>query len=152
LRGGVKSQLHETGAVVLRGFDLTKTADGFQQMYLALGLEPCDDPLQVGGLVGGCRMDNEKRSCKMMKESDSFASLETRFLLVHLSHFDNLLFLEFMLSRVVSLVFILFYSILFYSILVGGGARRGGQVERHLRSSEQRVPVQILRRDAQRAG
>jgi hypothetical protein len=43
----VKAQLHQTGAVVLRGFELTKTADGFQQMYLALGLEPCDDPLQV---------------------------------------------------------------------------------------------------------
>jgi len=45
LRPDVKSKLHQYGAIILRGFELTKTSDGFQRMYLALGLDPCDDPL-----------------------------------------------------------------------------------------------------------
>ena len=43
LRGGRGARY---GAIVLRGFELTKTSDGFMQFYLALGMEPCDDPLQ----------------------------------------------------------------------------------------------------------
>jgi hypothetical protein len=42
----IKGQLHKNGAVVLRGFDLPKTADGFVAMHRAMGLQPCDDPLQ----------------------------------------------------------------------------------------------------------
>ena len=46
LKADAKKLLHENGAIVLRGFDLMKTPDGFQAFYLALGMEPCDDPLQ----------------------------------------------------------------------------------------------------------
>jgi len=41
----LRAQMLEHGAVVLRGFELTKTPEGFQSMYEALGLEPCLDPL-----------------------------------------------------------------------------------------------------------
>jgi len=46
LKPTAKALLHEKGAVVLRGWSLPSTTDGFQRMYLALGMEPCDDPLQ----------------------------------------------------------------------------------------------------------
>ncbi len=35
------------GAIIFRGFEMTKTPDGFLKFYLGLGLEPCDDPLSV---------------------------------------------------------------------------------------------------------
>lgn len=46
LKPTIKPMLHKHGAVILRGFEITKTSDGFQRFYLALGLDPCDDPLQ----------------------------------------------------------------------------------------------------------
>jgi len=46
LRPNTKALLHKYGAIILRGFELTKTPDGFLKFYLALGLAPCDDPLQ----------------------------------------------------------------------------------------------------------
>jgi len=79
LRSGVKAQLHETGAVVLRGFDLTKTADGFQQMYLALGLEPCDDPLQVRY---GCGLSSVATRLLFFFASSPFSSFTICFIVV----------------------------------------------------------------------
>ena len=46
LKANAKALLHKNGAIILRGFDLMKTPDGFQAFYLAMGMEPCDDPLQ----------------------------------------------------------------------------------------------------------
>lgn len=46
LRPTITTMMAEYGAIVLRGFELTKDTDGFLKMYLALGLKPCDDPLQ----------------------------------------------------------------------------------------------------------
>eukprot|EP00306_Pavlova_sp_CCMP459_P011383 CAMPEP_0185193880 /NCGR_PEP_ID=MMETSP1140-20130426/28169_1 /TAXON_ID=298111 /ORGANISM="Pavlova sp., Strain CCMP459" /LENGTH=413 /DNA_ID=CAMNT_0027760749 /DNA_START=17 /DNA_END=1258 /DNA_ORIENTATION=- len=41
----LRTKMETNGAVVLRGFKLTQEPEGFQQMYEALGLEPCLDPL-----------------------------------------------------------------------------------------------------------
>jgi hypothetical protein len=41
----LRAAMLSSGAVVLRGFELTKTPEGFQAMYSALGLKPCLDPL-----------------------------------------------------------------------------------------------------------
>ncbi|KAG8458148.1 hypothetical protein KFE25_011679 [Diacronema lutheri] len=41
----LRAAMLKNGAVLLRGFALTKTPEGFQQMYQALGLVPCLDPL-----------------------------------------------------------------------------------------------------------
>ncbi|KAJ1629188.1 hypothetical protein T492DRAFT_594034 [Pavlovales sp. CCMP2436] len=41
----LRAAMLKNGAVLLRGFGLTKTPEGFQQMYQALGLVPCLDPL-----------------------------------------------------------------------------------------------------------
>ncbi|KAG7364882.1 taurine catabolism dioxygenase TauD/TfdA family protein [Nitzschia inconspicua] len=42
----IKQKMQDHGAVVLRGFDLMKTQEGFQEFYNALGMKVCQDPLQ----------------------------------------------------------------------------------------------------------
>ena len=42
----IKKKMEDHGAVVLRGFDLMKTQEGFQQFYAAIGMKVCQDPLQ----------------------------------------------------------------------------------------------------------
>jgi len=42
----IKQKMQDHGAVILRGFDLMKEQDGFQQFYNALGMKICQDPLQ----------------------------------------------------------------------------------------------------------
>lgn len=42
----LKQKMEDHGAVVLRGFDLMKTQDGFQEFYALLGMKVCQDPLQ----------------------------------------------------------------------------------------------------------
>jgi len=46
LKASAKSLLHQYGAIIFRGFEMTKTPEGFKKFYLALGMDPCDDPLQ----------------------------------------------------------------------------------------------------------
>ncbi|KAL7558029.1 hypothetical protein ACA910_016480 [Epithemia clementina (nom. ined.)] len=46
----VRAALLQHGSVWLRGFDLMQTVQGFRQMYHALGLDPCLDPLHSSGL------------------------------------------------------------------------------------------------------
>ena len=46
----LRSELLKYGAVWLRGFDLMKSVRGHREMYEALGLEPCLDPLHSSGL------------------------------------------------------------------------------------------------------
>ena len=46
----IRSELLKYGAVWLRGFDLMKSVSGHREMYEALGLEPCLDPLHSSGL------------------------------------------------------------------------------------------------------
>jgi hypothetical protein len=46
----IRKELLEYGAVWMRGFDLTKSVNGYRQMYEAVGLEPCLDPLHSSGL------------------------------------------------------------------------------------------------------
>lgn len=41
----IKTQMQESGAVILRNFDLMKQQDGFQKFYSALGMKVCLDPL-----------------------------------------------------------------------------------------------------------
>jgi len=41
----LKQKMQDHGAVILRGFDLMKEQDGFQQFYNALGMKICQDPL-----------------------------------------------------------------------------------------------------------
>jgi hypothetical protein len=42
----IKQKMQDHGAVILRGFDLMKTQEGFQNFYNALGMKVCQDPLQ----------------------------------------------------------------------------------------------------------
>mmetsp|Transcript_43253 Transcript_43253/g.104781 ORF Transcript_43253/g.104781 Transcript_43253/m.104781 type:complete len:440 (+) Transcript_43253:150-1469(+) len=42
----LKQKMEDHGAVVLRGFDLMKTQEGFQEFYALLGMKVCQDPLQ----------------------------------------------------------------------------------------------------------
>lgn len=42
----IKQKMQDHGAVVLRGFDLMKEQEGFQQFYSAIGMKVCQDPLQ----------------------------------------------------------------------------------------------------------
>lgn len=42
----IKQKMQDHGAVVLRGFDLMKEQEGFQQFYAAIGMKVCQDPLQ----------------------------------------------------------------------------------------------------------
>jgi len=44
-KAALREDMVRTGAVLLRGFELTKTPEGFQRMYEALDLVPCLDPL-----------------------------------------------------------------------------------------------------------
>ena len=46
----IKKDLLKYGAVWLRGFDLPKSVKGYREMYEALGLDPCLDPLHSSGL------------------------------------------------------------------------------------------------------
>lgn len=46
----IRSDLLKYGAVWLRGFDLMKSVNGYREMWEALGLEPCLDPLHSSGL------------------------------------------------------------------------------------------------------
>lgn len=41
----LKRKMVENGAVILRGFESTKTSDGFQAFYNAIGMKVCLDPL-----------------------------------------------------------------------------------------------------------
>ena len=41
----ILDNLQKHGAVVVRGFDLSKTPEGFERMWKALGMEACLDPL-----------------------------------------------------------------------------------------------------------
>ena len=49
-REKIRADLLKHGAVWLRGFDLMKSFKGHREMYEALGLEPCLDPLHSSGL------------------------------------------------------------------------------------------------------
>jgi len=49
-RDKMLSELEKYGCVWLRGFDLMKTEAGFRDMYTALGLDPCLDPIHTSGL------------------------------------------------------------------------------------------------------
>lgn len=42
----IKQKMQDHGAVVLRGFDLMKSQEGFQAFYAAIGMKVCQDPLQ----------------------------------------------------------------------------------------------------------
>ena len=42
----IKQKMQDHGAVILRGFDLMKEQDGFQEFYAAIGMKICQDPLQ----------------------------------------------------------------------------------------------------------
>ncbi len=46
----IRAELLKYGAVWFRGFDLMKGVAGHREMYEALGLEPCLDPLHSSGL------------------------------------------------------------------------------------------------------
>lgn len=46
----IRANLLKHGAVWLRGFDLPKSVSGYRQMYEALELQPCLDPLHSSGL------------------------------------------------------------------------------------------------------
>jgi len=46
----IRKDLLKYGAVWVRGFDLMKSVSGYRQMYEALGLDPCLDPLHSSGL------------------------------------------------------------------------------------------------------
>lgn len=46
----IRAELLKYGAVWLRGFDLMKGVSGHREMYEALGLDPCLDPLHSSGL------------------------------------------------------------------------------------------------------
>jgi hypothetical protein len=41
----IKLKMQENAAVIFRDFDLMKKQDGFQQMYQAIGMKTCLDPL-----------------------------------------------------------------------------------------------------------
>ena len=43
------AQLEQAGALWFQGMDLMKSKEGFEQFYLTLGLEPCQDPLASVG-------------------------------------------------------------------------------------------------------
>lgn len=49
-KGSIRKELLKYGAVWLRGFDLMKSFKGHREMYEALGLDPCLDPLHSSGL------------------------------------------------------------------------------------------------------
>jgi len=46
----IRGELLKYGSVWLRGFDLMKSFSGHREMYEALGLDPCLDPLHSSGL------------------------------------------------------------------------------------------------------
>ena len=49
-RNEIRAELLKHGAIWFRGFDLMQTVSGFRNMYEALGLDPCLDPLHSSGL------------------------------------------------------------------------------------------------------
>jgi len=49
-RDHLRAELLKYGAVWFRGFDLMKSVNGHREMYEALGLDPCLDPLHSSGL------------------------------------------------------------------------------------------------------
>eukprot|EP00587_Corethron_hystrix_P005395 CAMPEP_0113313744 /NCGR_PEP_ID=MMETSP0010_2-20120614/10049_1 /TAXON_ID=216773 ORGANISM="Corethron hystrix, Strain 308" /NCGR_SAMPLE_ID=MMETSP0010_2 /ASSEMBLY_ACC=CAM_ASM_000155 /LENGTH=463 /DNA_ID=CAMNT_0000169825 /DNA_START=145 /DNA_END=1536 /DNA_ORIENTATION=- /assembly_acc=CAM_ASM_000155 len=49
-RKKIRADLLKYGAIWIRGFDLMKGVSGFREMYSALGLDPCLDPLHSSGL------------------------------------------------------------------------------------------------------
>lgn len=46
----LRAALLQHGAIWFRGFTLMQSVSGFRQMYEALGLDPCLDPLHSSGL------------------------------------------------------------------------------------------------------
>lgn len=46
----LKADLLKYGAIWFRGFDLMKSVKGHREMYEAMGLDPCLDPLHSSGL------------------------------------------------------------------------------------------------------
>jgi len=46
----IRTKLLKHGAIWFRGFDLPKSVSGYRNMYEALGMEPCLDPLHSSGL------------------------------------------------------------------------------------------------------
>lgn len=46
----IRQSLLKHGAIWFRGFDLMKGVSGHREMYEALGMEPCLDPLHSSGL------------------------------------------------------------------------------------------------------
>jgi len=49
-RDKIRSDLLKHGAIWFRGFDLMQDVQGYREMYEALGLDPCLDPLHSSGL------------------------------------------------------------------------------------------------------
>jgi len=46
----IMSKLKEHGAVLFRGFEVTKDPVGFRKAWMAIGLNPCLDPIHTSGL------------------------------------------------------------------------------------------------------
>lgn len=46
----IRKELLKYGAIWFRGFDLMKSVAGHREMYEALGMDPCLDPLHSSGL------------------------------------------------------------------------------------------------------
>jgi hypothetical protein len=46
----IMDRMRKHGAVLLRGFDVTKTPEGFRAAWQAMGLNPCLDPIHNSGL------------------------------------------------------------------------------------------------------
>jgi len=49
-KDSIKKDLLKYGAIWFRGFELMKSVKGYREMYEALEIEPCLDPLHSSGL------------------------------------------------------------------------------------------------------
>jgi hypothetical protein len=49
-RDEIMARMKKHGAVLMRGFDVAKTPEGFRRVWQALGMNPCLDPIHNSGL------------------------------------------------------------------------------------------------------
>jgi hypothetical protein len=49
-KANLRKELLKYGAIWFRGFDMMKSVEGYREMYEAMQLEPCLDPLHSSGL------------------------------------------------------------------------------------------------------
>jgi Taurine catabolism dioxygenase TauD, TfdA family len=73
----IRTDLLKYGAVWLRGFDLMKSVSGYREMWEALEMEPCLDPLHSSGL----RKFASERDC--LYEEVNKASLRGHYIGLH---------------------------------------------------------------------